>query len=425
MTNDWNEVRHNLDNSTNFSSIYNSPYYTDAAYDKFTEGEYQRRYTHARRIMERDGLGALILTGGPNILCHADAVTWATGLIDARGMCQYAVFPKEGEPTLIYPHSGSHIEAARRMVSIRDVRSSEGGQYGKVIAVRLKELGLEEGRIGITQADRHGPEFMGIKVYQDLEKLLPKARFEFLPHLLHELTAIKSEEEIEAMAKAGALCVLALEALISVAKPGIREYQLAAAGSHAILNGGGRVHLMMIGSTSMNDPKMVFPNPFPSSRALQEGDIILNEIVAHFKGCYAKIGHPVTVGPPTDEVATFYKEVVLGGYRALEAQLLPGNTLEDVRKAGSYFREKGAQSRPIMVHGIELLTSLPFINTDRIRALPGDEIIQPGNTYSIEITPINPEGTFGMFLARTYVITQEGYRDLISYPLDELVVADI
>ena len=55
---------------------------------------------------------------------------------------------------MIYPHDGCHIEAARRQVSIADVRSSQKGQYAKAIAERLREVGITSGRIGVTAADR-------------------------------------------------------------------------------------------------------------------------------------------------------------------------------------------------------------------------------------------------------------------------------
>jgi Xaa-Pro aminopeptidase len=425
MAKDWNQVRHNLDSSTNFASIYNSPYYEDAVYDKFSETEYQRRYAHARKIMERDGFDALLFTGAQSIYRTGDAVTWATGLIDARGMCQYVIFPKEGDPTLIYPHAGSHIEAARRMVSTHDVRSSEGGQYGKVIADRLKELGVEGGHIGITACDRHGPEYMGMKAYGDMVELLPNATFEFLPNLLHELTKIKSEEEIEVMAKAGELALEAMKTLVANAKPGIYEYQLAAAGSHAVLNGGGRVHLMMIGSTSMQAPKLVFPNPLPSHRVLTEGDLILPEIIVLYKGYYAKLGHPITIGPPTSEIQTFFKDVVLEGYYAIQAELMPGKTLEEVRLAGKVFREKGAQSRPSIVHGVDLLTASPNVHIDRVKALPGDEVIQPGNVFCIDMAPMQADGSYGLFMTRTFVITEDGHRNLVPFPADEIAVASV
>ena len=324
---------------------------------------------------------------------------------------------------MIYPHPGCHIEAARKSVSICDVRGARGGHFGQVMAERLVELGLQEGRIGITAADRTGPEYMGVTCYNELVERLPKAKFVFLPSLLHELTHIKSDEEIEAMAKAGELVVKSFEALVGAARPGNYEYQLEAAAVHAIMNGGGKPHFMIIGSTSMNDPKLVFPNPRPSARVLQKGDIILTEMVAAYKGYTAKIGHPVTIGAPTPEVDSFFKKVVLPGFKGIEAALCPGNTLENVRQAGAHFRQQGAQSRPIITHGLDLITAPPYIAVDEVRGDACDINIIPGMTFSIEITPINAEGTFGIFLSRSYAMTEYGQRNLTPYPLDEIVVA--
>ncbi len=423
MPNDWNKVRHELDKSENFKEICNSPWYTDAVYNKFSDAEFARRHALAREKMARDGLDALILPGGSNTWSLGAGVTWASGLIEERAMLQYVLLPRQGEPTLIYPHPGCHIEAARKSVSISDVRGARGGHFGQVLADRLEELGLQEGRIGVTAADRTGPEYMGMTCYKELTECLPKATFLFLPKLFHELTHIKSDEEIEAMAKAGELVVKSFEALVSAARPGNYEYQLEAAAVHAIMNGGGKPHFMIIGSTSMNDPKLVFPNPRPSARVLQKGDIILTEMVAAYKGYTAKIGHPVTIGKPTPEVDAFFKEVVVPGFKGIEAALCPGNTLEDVRRAGAHFRQHGAQSRPIITHGLDLITAQPYVSVDEVRGDACDMDIVPGMTFSIEITPINLEGTFGIFFSRSYAMTSNGQRNLTPYPLDEIVVA--
>ncbi len=423
MPNDWNEVRYHLDKSENFEDICNSPWYSDAVYDKFSDAEYVRRHNLAREKMVRDNIDALILTGSPNIYSMGGAVMWASGLIDERGMCQYMVLPRVGEPMLVYPHAGCHIESARRMVSVRDVRGSEKGHFGKVIADFLVERALQSGRIGIVACDRNGPEYFGLNAFRELEKHLPKATFVFLPDLLHELTHLKSAEEICAMEKAGELVIRALEAIIANAKPGVREYQLEAAATHAIMNGGGRVHLMMIGSTSMRDPRLVFPNPRPSHRVLREGDIISAEMVALYRGYSAKLGQPITIGKPTKEANEFFKQVVLGGFKALQAQLVPGKTLDDVSRAGAYFRQAGGQVRPMMVHGLDLITAPPYVSTDQVKAQPYEKTIVPGMTFSIEITPINLDGTFGMFMARSYVMTEQGQRDITPFPMDEIVGA--
>ena len=424
MDNDWNQVRRELDKSDNFEAICNSPWYADAVYEKFSDAEFARRHEAARSLMARDGLDALILTGGPDIYSHGGAVAWGAGLLDDRGMCQYLVLPLKGEPTLIYPHYGCHIEAARKMVSVRDVRSGQHGKYGKAVAERLAELKLQKGRIGITAANRTGPEYMGVQAYQDLQKLLPQASFVFCPTLFHELTYRKGPEELRAMAKAGQLAIRALEAVKAAAKPGVREYQLAGAVANAVLGAGGRYHLLMIGSTSMHDPKLIFPNPNPSARVLNEGDIILSELAMSYLGYSAKIGHPVSIGRPTEQYQTFFRDVVLGGFREIRALLKPGTTLEDVRKVGAQaFRKRGAQSRPTIMHGLDLITSVPFVRADRVRTEPYDMTLQPGMTYNIEITPVDKEGVFGIFYSRSFAITESGHEDLTPYPVDEILVA--
>lgn len=423
MLNDWTQVRYELDVSANFGAITNSPWYGDAVYPRFSDEEYGRRHAHARELMERDNLDALVLTGSPNIYSMGAGVTWGCGLIDDRAMCQYLVLPREGEPTLIYPHPGCHIEAARKMVSITDVRSGRHGRYGEAISERLAEVGAADGRVGITAADRSGPEYMGANVLEDLRNRNPDAEFVFLPNIMHELTLIKSDEELDAQRQAGRLAIDAQHAVAQVAAPGVTEQQLAAAATSAILAGGGGVHLMMIGSTSTHDPKIVFPNPFPSERALREGDIILSEISATYMGYSAKVGHPIVVGEPAAWVEKFFADVVVEGFRKITGALKDGASLEDVRAAGAHFREAGAQSRPIIMHGIDLITAPPYVHVDRIRSSELDSTLRTGMTVNVEITPINAEGTFGIFFSRTFVITDGGTDELTPLPVEGLIRA--
>jgi Xaa-Pro aminopeptidase len=141
-------------------------------------------------------------------------------------------------------------------------------------------------------------------------------------------------------------------------------------------------------------------------------------------GYSAKIGHPVSVGRPTDKYQTFFKDVVIGGFKEIRAQLKPGSTLEDVRKTGSQaFRKRGAQSRPTIMHGLDLITSVPFVRADRVRAEPYETTMQPGMTYNIEITPVDAEGIYGIFYSRSFAITESGAQDLTPYPVDEILVA--
>jgi Xaa-Pro aminopeptidase len=174
----------------------------------------------------------------------------------------------------------------------------------------------------------------------------------------------------------------------------------------------------------MHDPKLIFPNPNPSALVLKEGDIILSELAMSYMGYSAKIGHPISVGRPTEKYSTFFKDVVVDGFKEIAALLRPGTTLEEVRKTGSQaFRKRGAQSRPTIMHGLDLITSVPFIRADRVRTESYDAVMQPGMTYNIEITPVDTEGVFGIFFSRSFAITENGKQDLTPYPAEEILVA--
>jgi hypothetical protein len=93
------------------------------------------------------------------------------------------------------------------------------------------------------------------------------------------------------------------------------------------------------------------------------------------------------------------------------------------RVASTAFRSRGAQSRPICMHGLDLITSVPFVSVDEVKGEPYDRVMQPGATYSIEITPVSVDGTFGIFFSRSFAISASGADELTPYPIDEILVA--
>ena len=62
-----------------------------------------------------------------------------------------------------------------------------------------------------------------------------------------------------------------MQAIAERAKPGATEADLRAAAGSAILEGGGDIDFLIIGSTPMAAPAMVFGNPRPSSVSYVRG----------------------------------------------------------------------------------------------------------------------------------------------------------
>jgi Xaa-Pro aminopeptidase len=287
---------------------------------------------------------------------------------------------------------------------------------------RIRELKLERGRIGLMEIDpRHG-DYMPVNQYNVLRDNLPDAELVFTKGFLHELLSVHSAEELDCVRVAGKLCENAMNAIVARAKPGVTEYELRAAAGAAILEGGGDIDFLIIGTTAMANPAMVFGNPRPSARRLAKGDIINMELAAGYRGYTAQIGSPICLGEPTDMVKKFWHDIALPSFERMAAEIKPGNPVEAIQAAGRFFRDNGVQSRPIHAHGIDLITDGPHVFTDGVHGEPFERVFRPGMVFMAEPNPITADGTFGIFLGHTFIVTDAGQECVDAFPWELVVV---
>jgi Xaa-Pro dipeptidase len=416
----WETVRSKLDQSLPFANMRDTPYYRDAVYEQFSAQEYARRYAALRAKMKEHKLDCVIAAGGPSHWSFGGGMLWLTGHWEWHALCCYVVVPLDGEPTMIYSMGGTHAEAVRRQVevSVKDVRHSRNGQYAQVMVERLKELKLERGRIGLMEIDPRHEDYMPVNQYNTLRAGLPDAEIVFTKGFLHDLVVIHSAEELDCVRKAGVLCQRAMEAMVARAKPGVKEYELRAAVGSAILEGGGDIDFLIIGSTPMANPALIFGNPRPSGRVLQHGDIINMELAAGYRGYTAQIGSPICIGEPTDMVRKFWDDITLPGYKKIVAEIAPGRPAEAMRTAAKFFRDHGVQSRPTQCHGIDLVTDNPHVAAEHVKGVEGDMVLKPGMVIMAEPNPITADGMFGIFLGHTFIVNEKGHEVVDAFPLE-------
>ena len=416
----WEIVRTKLDQSLPFANMRGTPYYRDCVWEQFSANEYARRYAALRDKMRAHKLDAVIVPGGPSHWSFGAGMLWLTGHWEWHALCCYVLVPLDGEPTMIYSMGGTHAEAVRRQVevAVQDVRHSRNGQYAQVMVERLRELKLERGRIGLMEVDPRHEDYLPVNQYNTLRRELPDAELVFTKGFLHDLLVIHSAEELDCVRKAGKLCQDAMKAMVARAKPGVKEYELRAAAGAAILDGGGDIDFLIIGSTPMDDPALIFGNPRPSGRVLKQGDIINMEIAAGYRGYSAQVGSPITLGPPTDMVRKFWEEITLPGYHKIVAEIAPGKPAEAMREASKFFREMGVQSRPTQCHGIDLVTDNPHVAAEHVTGREIDMVLKPGMVIMAEPNPITPDGMFGIFLGHTFIITDMGHEIVDQFPLE-------
>jgi Xaa-Pro dipeptidase len=420
----WEIVRTKLDQALPFANMRDTPYYRDAIYEQFSKQEYARRYAALRAKMREHKLDCLIVPGGPSHWSFGGGMLWLTGHWEWHALAAYVVVPLEGEPTMVYSMGGTHAEAVRRNVevAVKDVRHSRSGRYADVMVERIRELGLTRGRIGLMEIDPRHEDYLPVNQYNVLRHNLPDAKLVFTKGFLHDLLVIHSEEELDCIRKAGLLCQHAMEAMVARAKPGVKEYELRATAGAAILEGGGDIDFLIIGSTPMADPALIFGNPRPSGRVLQKGDIINMELAAGYRGYSAQVGSPICLGEPTAMVRKFWEEITLPGYQKIVAEIAPGKPTENMRTASKFFRDKGVQSRPTQCHGIDLVTDNPHVSAEHVKGVDIDMVLKPGMVIMAEPNPITPDGTFGIFLGHTFIVTEDGHEVVDKFPL-EIAVA--
>ncbi len=420
----WEQVRTRLDQNGPFANMYDTPLYRDAVWEQFSKEEYARRYAALRDKMREHKLDAVIVPGGPSHWSFGGGMTWLTGHWEWHALASYVLVPLADEPTLIFSMGGTHAEAVRRQVApaLSDVRQSRGGRYAEVMVERLKEIGLTRGRIGLVEIDPRHKDYMPVNQYNDLRTGLPEAEIVFTRSLIHELVIIKSAEELDCVRKAGVLCERAMAAMVAAARPGATEADLRGAAGSAMLQGGGDIDFLIIGSTPMANPAMFFGNPRPSERKLKTGDIVIMELAAGYRGYTAQIGSPICLGPPTEMVHKFWEEITLPGYRRIIAEIKPGNPIDNIRIAAQFFRQKGVQSRPTQIHGIDIVTATPHVFAERTEAREADKVFLPGMVTMAEPNPITADGMFGIFLGHTFIVTPDGHEVVDKFPL-ELAIA--
>src|SRR5690242_18520942 len=420
----WEIVRTKLDQSLPFANMRDTPYYRDAVYEQFSEKEYARRYGAIRAKMREHKLDCIIVPGGPSHWSFGGGMLWLSGHWEWHALASYVLVPLEGEPTLIYSMGGTHAEAVRRVTSaaLSDVRGSRGGQYAAVMVDRIKELKLEKGRIGLLEIDPRHKDYLPVNQYNVLREGLPEVELVFTQGWMHELLSVHSAEELECIRRTGKLCEDAMNAMVARARPGVTEYQLRAAAGAAILEGGGDIDFLIIGSTPMANPALIFGNPRPSARTLQKGDIVNMELAAGYRGYTAQIGSPICLGEPTEMVRKFWDEITLPGYKKIVAEIAPGKPAQAMLEASKFFRDNGVQSRPTQCHGIDLVTDNPHVAAEHVRGVEGDMILKPGMVIMAEPNPITADGLFGIFLGHTFIVNDKGHEIVDKFPL-EIAVA--
>lgn len=198
----------------------------------FDRAEFESRIVAARKALAADGLDAVLLFA-------QESLYYLTGF-DTSGFVffQCAVLTKDDGPIILLTRRPD-LEQARRTSILSDIRlwyDQEGSDPSRELSDILAEKGLKGARVGIEMrtfgltADKYALVAKRLAGWCELVDAT---------HIVRTLRLVKSPAEIAYVRRAAELADQSLEAMLSTARPGAFEGDIAAAGSVPILAGGG------------------------------------------------------------------------------------------------------------------------------------------------------------------------------------------
>jgi Xaa-Pro dipeptidase len=177
---------------------------------------------------------------------------------------------------------------------------------------------------------------------------------------VREIARIRSPEELAAAQKATAIAERGYEHMLACARPGLREFELAAQ-LYCFMKGLGAEDNFLLLSASQHNLAV----RAAGGRVLDVGDIILSEITPCYQGQFAQLCRTTVVGAPTPlmrEKFALLQEAMHAG----QVAAVPGACVRDVTaRMDDCFRAAGYGDycRPpymrVRGHGLGITSDLP------------------------------------------------------------------
>lgn len=373
----------------------------------FSNAERERRDAIMKQIMKAKELKGLILFGEVNVgnELYGDLRYY----VDNKNVAnrQVAILFPAALPVLFV---GSPIQqqAAMRRSTIKDCRSSNDMLTD--IVTLLKERNVETGKVGVHF------DVLPVKWHTYLKDELPGIDWVDTHAQIAEARFHHSKEEADLFRQCAPLADGGFEAALRTIRPGVTEYEVAAAIEEYARARGAEQHFTLVGSGRFapgDDNTLSLPYS-PSLRRIEEGDSVVMEITPCLEGYWTQLVRTVNAGRPNPELEKLYRVARDAIKKSLEV-FRPGKSVRDVALAIiGYVESSGFLPKPPYGHtcGVDL---------NEARVSPqNSQILESGTAVIIHPTVFTPDGKNSFFWGETYLVTDSGYERL-NKASDELL----
>lgn len=223
-------------------------------------------------------------------------------------------------------------------------------------------------------------DYLTVGQFQKLGRKLGRRRLKAWDDGLLAQRAIKTDDEVRLIRKAGRIQQQAFIELLDFIRPGRREAEVAAFLEYRIRAlGADGVSFRSIVAADSNAAR---PHAIPGPRKLKKGGIVLIDWGAKYKGYCSDMTRVIALGsmkPKMREIYQICLEAQLAGIDAIR----PGVKLTDVDAAArKVIVDAGYGER--FGHGLGHGIGLDIHEAPRLSPLAGDGVLMPGHVVTVE-----------------------------------------
>jgi len=383
--------------------------------------DFRKRLNTMQKAVEAQGLDVLVGT-------RLKTVTHACG-----AFCPWrsaVVIPAKGEVQLLCPSMDS--TRLRQEGWLKNVEGYGRDSLTDKIVFRIRELGLDRGRVGYEDGSSpYLPDGYITKYeYEALRRGLPEAELVDAYRIIDDLTMVKEDEEVRLMRQATAIVDLAHEEVARVLRVGMSEKQIAGVAEKVMRDAGSEFAWSFTGGQEVASGYRTWTGACTpaTDKIVQRNEFVLMDLHGMYGLMLGDVSHNAVMGSPDARQQRVIDAYVQTCERVV-AEMLPGKTLGEVSRSVREFVVDNGWSGFVrgFGHGIghfghEWYPTLTDVRIERVSE--PDYVLVPNYVQMIAVTA-NAEGVGGLRMERPLVITETGNELLSKLPFEPRIVEGI
>ena len=312
-----------------------------------------------------------------------------------------------GREAVLFVQYFNHVPHAQR-VSHAETR---WGGLRSIDAVADELAGIKgASRIGLA-----GP--IPYAEWQRLTSRLSDRSFANTTEAFMRLRLVKSDEELEWMAKAAAITDDALRGLVRAAVTGATELELQAEAGAAAIRAGGQPHFLYLSATPMATPDRIVPQQDLTNRRLASGDAVILELSAAYAAYSGQVLRTLTIEAELSELYRLLHDVAWQAFHEVARTIAPGVAASTVVTAASLIDSHGLTICDDLVHGYGGGYLPPILRTPGTRHAPvPDFVFEKNMTLVIQPNVVTADQLAGVQVGELVRVAEHGVVSLHAVP---------